>query len=201
MRFEALLNLAPPPVRQALGYNHELIPSEFYDRLTPENRGDVRDFVAFAQRLRARVVDPTTREIPAIGVIAVGSTLRSPQGLAHAPEDIDLRLLHSFAKNSPERELAVRSMRDEVRSYLYGVTKSFQEMDQTVRVYQFPAGDKKGYLPWADFYNQDPAFVTTVSGRLPLHISISGVDNPPLDEYLHHERQYNGHFALLYKDI
>lgn len=160
---------------------HELPVQTYLQTLKTRNRQNVQNFAAFLQS-----VDPDTTHL---ALIAVGSSVR-PQTLQdHPVEDIDLRILNSAPTDSAKRKVVIAFLLNGIRGYLTDKFE-FEESKHTVTSY------KSGYIGW---YNTDPSFVARRHKRFPLHISVSGIDNYPMNRYLTKERQHNGYFSLLLK--
>lgn len=161
------------------------VPAERYlATLSDIDRHQVLDFLAFVPTLSATVGKVR------LGVNAVGSTVRPPEENFRPIDDIDLRILNSAPKDSEERKEVVATLRNTVRDYLDQRGVKYLERDETVT-----QARKSAFI---HFYNDDPSFLTQPEAGLPLHFSISGADNPDLDEYLKEERRQGFHYSPLY---
>lgn len=167
----------------------ELTPEAYLERLSPVDRANVTEIVDLASTLRGVAG-------VRIGVLAVGSTVRPPEQNFRPIRDIDLRVLNSAPADSEERKAAVEAIRRVVRGCLTGRGVKFREEDATII--------QARKSEWIDLYNCDPSFITTPQlpdgQELPLHISISGVDNGDLDWYVGAHRKGDSHFVVLLHD-
>lgn len=168
---------------------YELTPEAYLERLSPADRANVQEIVDLAGTLRGTLG-------VRVGVLAVGSTVRPPEQNFRPIGDIDLRVLNSAPADSEERKAAVEGIRRVTRGYLTGRGIKFREEDVTVSQARKSA--------WIDFYNDDPSFETTPrlpdGQELPLHISVSGVDNGDLDWYVGVHRKGDSPFVVLMHD-
>ncbi|MEK7502417.1 MAG: hypothetical protein AAB609_02735 [Patescibacteria group bacterium] len=171
----------------------ECSPEVYLEGLTEQNRQQVVQFVKFTQSLREKL--PGVR----IGVIAIGSTTRPKSDRHHPAEDIDLRILNSAPINSEQQKVAIGHIINATRDYLRQEGVEFEEANHTVetRMVWGYSGDKKELMPYVDWYNTNPSFVTKPKVGLPLHISISGTDAWDLETHLAEEKKHGGSFSVL----
>jgi hypothetical protein len=166
----------------------EVAWQSYLESLDETDRKHVLKFTAFMEELAETLPFP-------IGITAVGSTTR-PERLRLSPiDDIDLRILNGEVELA-DRLKASELLRSEIRGYLEKSGCIFLELDSTTTVHRIKQG--ADLIPFADFYNNDPSFLVLFKDSLPLHLSISGYDNPPLGDYLTSERKSNSHFSLLF---
>lgn len=154
-------------------------------------RQSVEQFAEFATRLQEQMGDTK------IAVLVVGSSTRPESKRHHEVEDIDLRVLNSEVG---ERENAVNSIQNAVRDYLHYFNIPFEEEDCTIEGRIVDSVLEDGHhepIEFVDWYNTDPSFLTHPSSGLPLHISISGIDNIPSDQYLSAESDHKTSAVLL----
>lgn len=180
--------------------NNEIPKDTYLEGLVEVDRIHVEGFLDFAKRLHGSL------EGLGMAVIAVGSSVRSEEQRHHPTQDIDLRVLNAM-DSVDLRTVAVASIRDGIRGYLQAGGLEFEESDDTteVRMVKGESYDPvtkvsvPSLLPFMDWYNNDPSFVVKFAEGLPLHLSISGHDNPDMEYYLSKERANNSTFSLLYK--
>lgn len=142
-----------------------------------------------------------------IAVTVVGSSTRSEEKRHHPVRDIDLRILNSADPNSDLRLSTVGTIREAVRGYLEESQVTFDENEVTMEermVSGFGFDPDTGkrieeLMPYVDWYNNDPSFTTNSDTGIPLHISISGIDNFSLPKYLQKEQEMKTDIVLLLK--
>ncbi len=184
--FKRLTELFPEVERVVPRPSNEVPPEQYLSTLADVDKRKVEDFLGYARTLSAALGNIR------IGVNAVGSTVRPPDQNFRPIGDIDLRILNSAPHDSPERTSAVAAIRDGLRGYLVQQGTDFREEDCTIT-----QARKSEYI---DFYNDDPSFKTLPNDGLPLHISISGVDNPDLDAYMKLEGTEGFYYSPLYSE-
>lgn len=192
-------DLRGEPSVSAAPINNELTAERYCQTLSEQDRIHVVGFVDFVRTLSDAL--PGVR----VAVIAVGSTVRPESKRYHLPKDIDLRVLNSSPAESRQRSEIVSALQNEVRRHLQNSRVPFKEEKSTVEQRMVPGvsfdpetGKRREELvPFLDWYNNDPSFTINYPEGHPLHISISGVNNPDLGTYLEGEREHSGHFALI----
>jgi hypothetical protein len=167
--------------------------------LSERDRQNVENFLSVHRRLKEQLgtID--------IAITAVGSTSKTESKRHHAPEDIDLRILNSAEIGSEERKEAIEIIRSGIRHYLNEQQINYEENDYTFEQHMVEGfrydpitfEKNKELMPYADWYNNEPSFEFSYDYGLPLHISISGLDNPPLHEYLQNEQNARTSTVLL----
>jgi len=161
------------------GWDSELRTEAYLDSLDEISRRKVDEFSDFSRRLQDQL-----RAVQ-IAVTAVGSSTVSEERRHHPVEDVDLRILNSAPPHSMDRSSAILSIREGVRGYLMKNGDQFVEDNSTLeeRLIKGKVGGRDTLIPFVSWYNDDPSFLVQGEG-LPLHISISGIDNYELDRYL-----------------
>ncbi len=180
---------------------NEITPEQYFATLSENDKKNVEEVIDFFKNLQNVISDVK------IAVLAVGSTVLPEKERSHPPEDIDLRVLNSSPSESEERENTINLIRDAIKAYMKVNRFDFMEENSTAIRHMVPERHlnlktgkwEKDLIPYYDWYNNDPAFIIFYDDEenLPLHISISGVDNHDLDTYLRLERKAKNHFAVL----
>ena len=160
-------------------WGSELRTEAYLDSLDEGSRRKVDEFSNYLHNLQDQLGDVR------IALTAVGSSTVSKERRHHPVGDVDLRILNSAPPDSMDRSRAVLTIREGVRGYLMKNGDQFVEESSTSeeRLIKRREGGRDTLIPFVDWYNDDPSFLVQSDG-LPLHISISGVDNYELDRYL-----------------
>ncbi len=154
---------------------NELLPSEYYSRLSREEKWDVEGWLDFINRLNER---PGKHFY---AVIATGSILRPEKERDHDPEDIDLRILHSSAYDSTARKVALYELQISLFDNLMG------------------SGREYNLLPPNPTYamEQSPSFLVKTNVGRPVHISYPNDRAWDANKYIQIERDEENYFAEL----
>ncbi len=169
-----------------LGSASEVPIATFMESLSTPDRANVTAFVQFMYGLSS----PLPYDL---AVTAVGSATKGVDTLSRTFNDIDLRVLHSV-KGVAAREVVVEQLRDSIRTHLIEHGLEFEENENTLSTIITKSGSR-----FADFYNRDPSFIVNFGQGHPLHVSLSGADNPPLEKYLTYEVDRARPFSLLFR--
>lgn len=165
-------------------YSHkEKSRTDYLANLSEFDRLHVLHFLGFIMGLQTMFPDTD------IAVIAVGSSTKPKTKRKDPINDLDFRILNSEATNSNTRQSIIACIQTAIHGYLEENQIPFDYSENT-RTINHVTG-------WVDWYNNDPSFITKQDQGLPLHISVSGLNNPPLRKYLRKEKFHRTSSVIL----
>ena len=163
------------PKSEIVRGKNELLPSEYYSRLSKEENWNVENWLDFVNRLNKR------QGKHFYAVIATGSILRPEEERDHEPEDIDLRILHSSPYDSTTRKVALYELQTSLFDNLLG------------------SGTEYDLLRPNPTYvmEQSPPFFIKYKNSRPVHISYPNDRVWDANRYIQIEREDEKYFAEL----
>jgi len=186
---------------------HEIPCRTFLESLGPSDLANVRRVVSIVAELNRDfqngqvtcdcdivATDASVNNLQ-YGVIAVGSTTRPESKRAHAPKDIDLRIMSNTSCGYP-RAASISLVMKALIGELQKSGIPYEEYGVTISRYQIETTDHRP-IEWVNYDNNDPSFVVEPEKGLRLHVSISGMERPDVDAHLKEERRRGGHFSVL----